>query len=450
MATELFFRNPHNYIRELVECGVGNIAWDRGILVKKRIDPVKHAHTYFGMAIEYRILVVGEQGTADLRPGDTLDKPTGVYPTWKYGEEQALLEEMVARPIGEDEKVCSDTSLPGDERPVLGQEHRVVIIDPPNAGTGPGRRFLVYLKELQEDYPDCIIHVHGLYGFRPAFGMGFRSADISPREAAQHGKIMLPQGREEKYERVQKQVKWVTAMGFKPAELAEPRNRCIYNIKSAIWASQNFAELIKFRTVNDGAPVDTTSSDVEYVPRETKSIFNSGAPKKQDGDRFACDSCSLTADCKYYRAGAVCSVPGSEPTELAAYFRTRDSATIIEGLGVLLSGQARRVERAAQEEVEYGETDPEVTKMMGQLFDSGVKLAKLVDPALRANAAVQVNIGAGGQAAPINPKQAVAAAFRELELQGFSREQITPDMVAAVLQGKPIPSIPGELVEGTG
>lgn len=105
---------------------------------------------------------------------------------------------------------------------------------------------------------------------------------------------------------------------------------------------------------------------------------------------------------------------------------------IIDGLGTLLAANTRRLEGGLREEEAFGERNPEVTKMMGQVFDHGIKLAKLIDPSLR-GAAVQVNVGAQAQVAGANPQQLVAAAFRALEAQGFTREEITPDMVQNLL-----------------
>lgn len=67
MATEVWFRNPHDYIRELVEVGECRIAWDRGLLVKRGIDPIKHADLYYGKGTDWRILTVGNQGSAEYR-----------------------------------------------------------------------------------------------------------------------------------------------------------------------------------------------------------------------------------------------------------------------------------------------------------------------------------------------------------------------------------------------
>lgn len=451
--TEVWFRNPDNYIRELVEVGVGNIAWDRGMLVKKKIDPVKHASLYFGRAIDFRVLLVGEQGTAELRAGDTLERPTAVYPTWEYGEEMSLLEEILALPPGEDMKACNDKTVSADERPVWGQEHRVVITGLPPATTGPGRKMLTVLRTLQEDYPKAILHIHGLYGFRVAFGMGFGAADVEPRTNAQKGKVYLPSGKEEKFERAQANPQWVTLLGFKPVDLAIPRNRCMFNIKSALWAGENYDKIFNFKSrAGSTTEVDTTTPDAEYEPPTTARSHSTGvALSPKEGDKFHCDTCSLQNTCKYYRNGAVCSVPGAEPKELAKFFKTRDSDQIIEGLSTLVAANSRRLERGMSEETAFGDINPEVTKLINQIFDQGTKLAKLVDPNLRGGAKVQVNVGAGGQAAVIgqtNPRQLIASVVRELENRGIPRDQITPEMIQGLMSGMANPDNAQRAIEG--
>lgn len=451
MTTQAWFRNPHSYIRELVECEEYKIAWDRGSLVKKKIDPVKHAHLYFALAMPWRVLAVGEQGTAEYRAGDTLEKPTAVYPTWTYGEDATLLEELLAHPIGEDASICAPTKgVKPDELPVFGQEHRVVITNLPVSHSGPGRSFLRYLKELQEDYQNAIIHVHGLYGWKVAFGMGFGAADVDPRMAASKGKVHLPSGKEELYERVQANPQWVTALGFKPKDLETPRNRCMYNIKSAVWAGENYTKLFKFKTGGD-VSLDIDTPALDYKPAETKSASSTGSlATKNEADKFLCDSCSLQNDCKYFRTGAVCTVPGAEPTELARYFNSRDADLIIDGLGTVLAAGARRLERGYREEQAFGEVNGEVTKMQGQVFDQGVKLAKLLNPSL-AGAKVQVNVG-GGSAVQVNnngsPREAVASAIRELEARGVNRADITTEMIQGLFAGMNSPEDRNRVIEG--
>lgn len=450
MATEVWFRNPHNYIRELVECGESRITWDRGLLVKRGIDPIKHADLYMA-GMPYRVLTVGLQGTPEYRPGDTLDKPTAVYPTWGYGEDSLILEDFIENPMGQDRASCEDMSVPGDQRPVFGQEHRVVITDMPDTRTGPGRSFLRYLKGLQEEFPDCIIHIHGLYGWKPAFGFDFGAADVEPRTAAQKGKVHLPSGAEEKYERLTAKPQWAAALGFKPADLAVPRNRCMYNIKSALWAGQNYTELYKFKTRAQSTPTDYTSSDDDHTPETTRTPYSSPA-KVHEGDKLLCNTCSLQDKCKYFRIGSVCTVPGAEPVRLSKMFKTRDADTIIDGLGTLLAANANRLETGMQHEQIDGDLSPEVSRMMGQVFDQGVKLAKLLEPQrFGGGAKVQVNVGPGGvgAVAAANPRQLVAAAIRELEQQGIPRENITTEMIQGVFEGMQNPDAGPRAIQGT-
>lgn len=438
MSTEVWVRNPHNYIRECVEGDQYLIAWDRGQLVKAKIDPIKHADLYYGKAYDWRALAIGIQGAAEYRDGDELMKPSAVYPVWEYGEDMGLLEEFMQSNIGDDAALCGDFALPGDERPVLGQEHRVVITNIPDARSGPGRSFLTKVKELQEDYPEVILHLHGLYSFRAMFSSGARSVDIDARTEASKGDVVLPMGKKIKYEMAGLYPNWVRILGFKPIDLAIPRNRCIFHMKSARWAGENWDSLGNVPIRMSHLPDDHTSSDEEFVPKTTASRLTSFAPVKE-GDKFACNTCSLSDKCTHYREGAVCSVPGSEPKELALFFKSRDSNTIIEGLGILAAANARRLERGMKAEDALGDIDKNVTAVMGQVFDQGQKLAKLVDPSLRGGAKVQVNVGSAGIIAATSPRQMVAEAFRQLEMQGIKREDITPGMIQGLLEGMSSP-----------
>lgn len=454
MPTEVWFRNPSNYIRELVDCGEGRIAWDRGSLVKKKIEPLKHAELFYGMSVPFRLLIVGDQGTAELQPGRGMEDPVAVYPTWVYGESSELLHEIIERPVGEDPKICADKSVPPDERPVLGQEHRVVITGLPPSNHGPGRKILTLLRELQMENPNCIIHIHGLYSYRVAFGMGFGSADMDPRTPAQKGKVVIPSGDEVLFEKVQRNAQWIGALGFKPGELSDPKKRCMYNIKSAVWAGENYDKIFKFRTTASSAPVDTETPDAEYKPVETKSHLSvSKALKPQDGDQFTCDTCSLQTECKYQRAGAVCTVPNAEPAALANYFKTRDSEMILDGLAVLVAANTRRLERGMQQEEAFGDIDPEVTKLLNGVFNQGVQLAKLADPKLRGGGVkvqvgVQNNVGGAAQVTVATPHELIGGVVRELEARGIPRDKITPALVQSVLAQAGNPDSRREAIEG--
>lgn len=443
MSTEVWFRNPHTYVRELVEVGEPyRVVWDRGIVIKKHIDPNKHAELYFGKNSDWRVLLIGRQGTAELDADHTLSNPKAVYPTWEHGEDIELLEEMMAHPAGEDMSACT-ADVPVDQRPVPNQEHRVVIANLPNAALAANRSFFRELKELQEDYPECILHVHGSYSYRIMFGMGYGSADVEPRSYAANGRVTIPAGKVIPYARTVGCAQWVHLLGMQVPDLKVPRNRCIYNIKSAIWAGEHFTEDIKFKT-KGSSPVDPDAPTTVIPTTSATRSKSSLAPA--EGDKVTCDTCSLATSCKYYRVGAVCSVPGTESSVLAKYFQSRDSGRIIDALGTVLSAQAKRLEKGMEDEDEFGELNPEVTKIMNQLFNNGVKLAKLVDPTLN-KPLVQVN-GGLGSVGTANPKQMMAAVVRAIEETGVRREDITPEMVQNMLQkmtGEPAQITQGEV-----
>lgn len=444
MATELWYRNPHDYIRELVEAREHLVAWDRGILVKRKIDPIKHAELYFGEGVDWRVLAIGLNGTAEYRPGDSTYKPTAVYPTWGYGEDQALLEELVECPVGSDETICSNTSVSGDERPVFGQEHIVVITDLPDARSGPGRAFFAYLKTLSEDNPGCKIYIHGSYSFRIAFGMGFHCADFEPRTVAQRGDIFLPTGKRVKFERGANYGSWLTAFGFTAADLAIPAKRCIFNIKSTRWAADYYEDMYAPSVrKSSSSSVDTVTPSASFAPKGGKALSARAGASAKEGDKFNCDTCSLSTQCSYFREGAVCGIPGAEPKSLASFFNTRDSSTILDGLAIIVSANARRLDKGIAAENSLGDISPEVTKLMGQVFGQGEKLAKLIDPSLRGGANVQVNVGAGSQASVVaaaDPRQLVASVIQQLENKGIDRENITPEMISTAVKQMTDPS----------
>lgn len=423
--SEAWLRNPFNYAREVAEVGHLNLAWDRGLLVKKTIDPVKHAKLFFGEHGDWRLLLVGEQGTAELDSEHDFEHPKAVYPTWKYGESFELLEEMIQFPLGEDREAC-EADVPPDERPVYGQDHRVLLTELPPGQLASSKAFLRRVAELQEDYPDCKLHLHGTYSWRIAFGLGFASADVDPRIDASKGKVVLPTGKIIAWERAIGSLQWVNLLGTSVTDLKVARNRCMFNIRSAVWASKHFQENVRFKS-RGNEPVDH-SAPMAITP--VGRSIHSGNGKLQPGDKIICNSCSLAQGCKYYREGAVCSVPGTDSSALAKAFQSRDSDRIIDGLGSLMAVGVTRTERALVNEEEYDEIDPEVTKMLGQLFAQGEKLAKLVNPALRGGTRVQVNVGANGAAITNGtPNQLMASIVASFESRGIDRRDITPQMI---------------------
>lgn len=411
--TEIWVRNAEYSIREMLEVGMSNIAWDFGFLIKKSIDPTRFGDLYFPAHTDWKMLAIGrsDQGALEIRRGFSLERPYAHHPVWEYGEDINRLIDHLS----------------------LGR--LVVITQVPSVSTGPGKKFIRLLDDLQYDYPDGTIHLHGFYSFSVMFGLGFKSVDIDVRTAAQKGKVYLPSGSEVKYEAALSAPEWVTMLGMAPSDLLVPRNRCMYNFRSAIWASKNFKASDKFRhrfSRDANADAAEAADQVEFSDKGASNIFFNRKAKAKEYDKFICNTCSLQLSCRYFRKGAVCAVPDSEPSELARYFKTRDSETIIDGLGTLLAAQTRRLNTAMQEEEELGMLNPQVTKIINDLFDRGVKLAKLVDPKLAAAGATKIQFNQNTINAS-TPQALMSAVVTELEGRGVPREKITPDMVESLL-----------------
>ena len=446
--TEVWFRNPVAYIRECAEVLVPNIVWDRGLLRKRSIDPQRQLEMHYPAGFQYRILLVGEQGSAELRPGNSIHSPHAVYPTWEYGVEPlSRLEHLLSHPVGEDRSLCDATHLPADVVPVWGQEHRVVVIRHPSFGTSAGRAFLRVLAEMQDDHPDAIIHVHGAWGFRPAFGFT-RAGDIEVREAAKSGKVMLGNGRVVRWQEAAKHHDWINLHHMTLGSLSVPRNRCIFNIRAATWAGENLDTSTLFRTRRDEA---ADRRRIRTVASRPPSPY-ARRMKVGDGDKFACDQCSLQMSCKLYRTGGVCTISDSEAAPLAAMFKTRDSDRIIEGLGRVLALGVERAERGLADETLEGKLDPEVTKILNQTFINGAKLAKLVDPSLAAAGAPRVGvfINNAQQGMASRPNVLTAGAVAALEAQGVAREDITPEMIVAMMQDSAAIKVKHQAIEASG
>lgn len=440
MAVDVFFRNPKLYIRELLEVGYYKMIFDRGYLTKHRMDVDRWIALNLDPSTDYTVWVTGDQGTAELSPGHTMQNPAAVYPTWEYLKDDIdELESMMQTYVGGDRAKCENLNVPADERPVYGQRHVVCTTRLPDVNSLEGKKLWRIMFELQEMYPECTLHIHGLYSFHCCFGNNFKSMDDDPRESARGGTVFFGSGKRVEWSRAREFPLWVKVNGFRPDELSEPRTRCMFNIKSALWAAEYYQENVKFQVnAKPGQQFDPTDPFASIATVGGSPY--SGEP--QEGDKFACNSCSLANGCKYYREGAVCSIPGSDGEGLQKHFKTRNSDLIIEGLGELMAMNVERAERGiqAEREAEEPSLSPEVTKIINGLFDQGVRLAKLVDPNLTPKPASQtVNVLVTPNGAGHNPQELASRAVAELEAAGYSREEITMELVAARVNGETIP-----------
>jgi hypothetical protein len=436
MTTEVRWRNPNTYFKQVLATGHHQMVWDASGLSKMAMHPIKMMELHLPPPLKWDVWIAGRQGVAAYdQDHKKVKSPYAVYPSWGYGEPLADLESLLEANVGEDDEACCDTEVPDELRPVYGQKHVVFVYGWPPLNTAPGRAFIKILRGFQEDYPLATIHVWGFEKFRWMFGVGFKSVDMKPWNSI----ACLPTGKEMKPEGTHRVPQWVTMFGFSPVDLTVPDNMTLYNMKSALWAADNFAKDINvsftFRKgVDPDLPLSATTPAIA-----TKAKLYKGTPA--EGDKLLCDTCSLEPSCKYARSGGVCTVPDAEPASLATFFRTRDSDQIIDGLGILMGAATKRLERGLEDEEDSGgELNPEVTRMIDSLFEKGVKLAKLVNPALQGGTKVGVFVNGQGQAgvATGDPKKMVAGIVAELEAQGINRRDITPEMLARALGGAPL------------
>jgi hypothetical protein len=309
-----------------------------------------------------------------------------------------------------------------------------VIAIPPNAATGIGKAFFLELAHIQEQHPYCIFHVHGMGGFRIPFGLNLKAFDLDFLERANHDELLLPNGKKlRSWRDSHKYRQWVHLNGFRFDELEKRETRVLFNMKSALWAAENFNQMVKFRTTMGGKRVDPLRHDT--APPTTLSIYSRNLPE-QIGDKVACDVCSLERTCKYWRVGGVCVVPGSDMSNLVTLFRSRDADRVIEGVAGIIEVSLDRLGQGRELEEDSGRLNPEVTKIINSIGSLGVKLAKLRNPNLE-RASVQVGIfNAGPGVAVQTPQLLTSAIVAELEAKGIAREDISVEMLQSYLDGR--------------
>lgn len=441
----MWFRNVKLYANELAELGCKNTVWARFQAKKARIDPVKFAEMKFGKGSGFQVIVVDEYDAVLYRDGQ--DKPAGVFPVWNAThDEWGDLIRYIEKPWGADLDRCLAVEYEEEHRPVWKQNHIVVV-----TGIGDLRdpmwvNTLDNLSELQALHPEVTLFMHQLSKFPPIFGREFKMADYDARFLAAKGRVVIPAGREISPELLSRLPMWAKILGYTPAQLSVPRNRCLFNIKAVMWAARHYKGLDKF-VVRDGGNPDWRSPTL-IAQVQTSSYTMSGRQVPQPGDKIACDQCTLWASCKFYRAKAVCAVPESEMKGVAALFKTRDSADIIKAMGKLLAVNADRIEVGLDNEAknaaaadEGSGIDPALSKLINDTMSSAEKLAKLIDPRLTpAGAKVQINMTGGnaqvgqGPGPGADPRELSRILIDQIEATGVPRDQITPEMITAAAQ----------------
>ncbi|ADD80787.1 gp001 [Rhodococcus phage ReqiDocB7] len=272
---DLFWRNPHNYVNEMKQNHEVNVAWDRGILTKLRIDQYMYSKMKFGpLGKFWRSYNISSwdciEYDADCEPG----KPRAVYPAFDWcNEDLDTLLGYIAAPWGEDASLYRDTSIPRHLRPVKGQPHRIFITNLPSMRTLEGKYQLVVLAKIQRKFPQAELFIHRLYGFGDLFGNKFRAGDIDPRMIASKGKIYLTNGRYFDTRTADRDMlsNYVRPLGWSVDELDDAKNRCRYNMHAAKWASLHWDKEGRppMHVPKDFRP-DHESSDLDLNPLMVK------------------------------------------------------------------------------------------------------------------------------------------------------------------------------------
>lgn len=414
MATDVWARNPGNWIKEVVETGLLDTSWDVGYLRKRNMAVGRFLSVYYPASMDWRALVIGDEaGMADIITRSSPKHPVSTHPVFSLEENH-----------------------PDQLAPLLERHSFVVVTNIPNLSLGVNKKKLLQIADMQEDYPDTVIHLHGTYAHSQVFSLNFKSMDFEVRSYAASGKIILPTMRQVLWtdEEIDEHDKWINLMDYRKSDLAVPRNRCMYNIKSLMWAGRFFNLNVDFRTRGQ-----RTHFGYDDLPLEHKSLRSIAHKQRvirhEPQDMLYCNMCSMKDKCLYYRYEAVCSVPDAEVAKLSAMFGSRNPDTIINGLSLLLSAQVGRLENSVQRETDNPERglDPEVNKMFNSAFANGVKLAKLLDPKLNGGAQVGIIVNGTAQVGASTPQQIISGVVAQLEAQGIKREDITPQMIEGLL-----------------
>ncbi|MBT8212450.1 MAG: hypothetical protein KJN71_04800 [Acidimicrobiia bacterium] len=462
MATDLWFRNPRNYIRQLKECGVSSFSWDRWVLRQYEIDPGRFGDLWM-KGRPWRALLVGDQGS------DYIDhenpEPVHRLPTWKWGVHRPrdLIDWIEKNP---------DPSAP----------HMVVVTGVPSVlHHKKARRLLFDLAELQRDNPDCKVHIHAMYSYRFLFGLGFRSVDYDGRQQAAQDRVILPNGKyitkasEADLDREDYRM-WINLIGER--DFTDAGERCTFNVLSAQWAAKFWEVDINFRVT---PPELEELGDLDEWLGQTvpplRGKSHAGGGKKDAGDMIVCDGCSLQLSCKLYREGSVCNVPQSDGSKLAKFFGSKDSDVIVDGLVGILELQEKRATRALsleetriqmneerQRQLDAGEIereelpeffdgpmmDPETTKIVGELARTGLSIARLRKPTAPLVVNQNTQIGPGMANAQLSEQASTAQVVSMLESKGWELTEgqpnsITEELIEQVKITGKVPPIPANL-----
>lgn len=473
MATEVWLRNPQRSIRQALAEGVERYVFDQALINWRKQSPHQFMRQHFiGTGINPQYLLVGDQGARLYNLFTTPDKPLAVWPTWDPSQGLDLLEHYLAVPQGEDFLLCTDPDLELSTRPVFGQEHRVVITGGLRTkGRGPTKDAAIgEVRQTCENYPDAIVHLSGAGAFSTMFNWDWHSVDWSTDEPRVYGQLQLPNGIALPFAKNDEWAlysDWVELLGFTVDRLNKSREEQVhFHVRSLLWAGENYD--VDYRAKRRYSPTiagaqtppsrwSTLNANTQRNWRQASTVASRALPMfgKTNGDKAWCDYCVYRTSCKTARAGQVCGLEETEMGELAKHFGSRNPDSIIDGLTKLVALQADRLEESMAGEDVQGEggPNPEVTRQINSVFGNATALAKLLNPNLNGKGTTitnqTLNINGGNiPFASNDPRQVMSAIVKELTDAGIKRDEITPDMIKAILrQGGDQQALEGVVVQ---
>lgn len=475
VATEVWLRRPSLYIRDALANGYTRYVFDREVASKVHMDVCSYMREMcLGVQPQAEYLLVGPQGAAHYDLSSVHQRPKAVYPVWDPSLPMEHLRALMEEPVSEDDPKRY-SKLPPGLRPIPGQEHRVIVRNMGKSSDLLVQKLFERVNILLEEYPDCKVHLSGQTNYQMMFDYPYHSVDFDPTNSGaglSFTRLCLPNGitmREDNKPEWPAYEEWVNLLGFQFLQVVKSRRILVnYNIASVHWAAKYFTSSLKVNMKWKPSLDEAGVPLVYFKPKETRTthwgrlvrsaeriklLKNS---KDLQADFILCDWCMFRATCRLARVNSVCIYKGADTVPLADAFGSRNAGRIIDGLSDLLKKQADRTERAIAEEALKTESDPEVTKQINALFRNGTLLAKLLDPSLNGrsttvNVGVAVNAGNAAAVAAADPKQLVSNAVMALEEQGFTRDEITKDMIATMLQNPGVPirqAPPRKQIEG--
>jgi hypothetical protein len=452
----LWVLNPGLNIDQCFDYGIENYVFTQRTYQFKRnmaIDPKKQLD-FYSRGRPWRALLVEYDGRVSLLFDSKhgWNKPVAAYPSWSYKDHTSARLADLCRNYPLTGQVVG--KFWGDEKQykaVRGQD-RVILIRNPPVDKFDWQTMMGYLSDLKRVHPEIQFHMHGGKSVQRTIGISIDRCDHPVTLQWTDGRptLLLPNGA---YSRGQHEHNhWGRLIGEQLSEFRRMKDRrelsrysYKFNLKALIWAERNQDRLYAFqgkRPDVDPEAVDWVASDVEWKP--TLSRYR---PRVIElGDKWLCDTCTISNRCPYSRHGAVCIVDGTEGAKLSEQFRSRKSSDIIDGISSLLGASAERYENALATEQDMAaqtgiyKLSPAVTALANGLFDRAIQMARLLDPQIAGQMANgRVNVGIvnanAGAVAAATPQEIMAGVAAQLQAHGIALENASIGDIEAILRG---------------